>query len=153
MRPWPRHRQALTMRGARGRAAGRITGDIRVNGFPWERRAFARVSGYVEQSDVNAPRATVWEALAFSAALRLPPSVGAAARAEFVETACARLGRLRPAPRPCNCTAACTGAGRLRCAPDRARPPHARPPRLPRVRACARSPEAAAARPLMQTKP
>ena len=38
------------------RAAGRITGDIRVNGFPWERRSFARISGYVEQTDVNAPK-------------------------------------------------------------------------------------------------
>ena len=38
------------------RAAGRISGDIRVNGFPWERRTFARISGYVEQTDVNAPK-------------------------------------------------------------------------------------------------
>lgn len=37
-------------------AAGRISGDIRVNGFPWERRTFARISGYVEQTDVNAPK-------------------------------------------------------------------------------------------------
>ncbi len=122
-------------RAARALAAGRIAGDIRVNGFPWERRAFARVSGYVEQSDVNAPRATVWEALAFSAALRLPPSVGAAARADFVETARTLCS--------CSCCA-CTATGGMHL--SRARLPCARPPRLPHVRACARSPEAAAAR-------
>ena len=30
-------------------AGGRITGDVRVNGFPKEQATFARVSGYVEQ--------------------------------------------------------------------------------------------------------
>ncbi|KAK9836042.1 hypothetical protein WJX81_008449 [Elliptochloris bilobata] len=67
------------------KTTGRISGDIRVNSFPWERRTFARISGYVEQTDVNAPKATVWEALAFSAALRLPPSVTPRERADFVE--------------------------------------------------------------------
>ena len=42
----------------------------------------------MEQTDVNAPKTTVWEALAFSAALRLPPSVGAQQRADFVEQVC-----------------------------------------------------------------
>lgn len=31
------------------KTGGRITGDIRLNGFPKEQGAFARVSGYVEQ--------------------------------------------------------------------------------------------------------
>lgn len=34
-------------------AAGTITGDIRVNGHPWKRDSFVRVSGYVEQFDVH----------------------------------------------------------------------------------------------------
>ncbi len=38
-------------------AVGRIEGDIRVNGFPQEHRTFARVSGYVEQSDIHSPQA------------------------------------------------------------------------------------------------
>ena len=31
------------------RAVGKIVGDVRVNGHPWEVATFARVSGYVEQ--------------------------------------------------------------------------------------------------------
>ena len=37
-------------------AGGRVTGDIRVNGFPKEQRTFARVTGYVEQSDIHSPQ-------------------------------------------------------------------------------------------------
>ena len=33
-----------------------MTGDIRVNGFPKEQRTFARVTGYVEQSDIHSPQ-------------------------------------------------------------------------------------------------
>lgn len=66
-------------------AAGRISGDIRVNGQPWQRATYARLSGYVEQSDIHSARATVHEALAFSAALRTPPSVPRRIRAAFVE--------------------------------------------------------------------
>lgn len=39
-----------------GVAVGRIEGDIRINGFPKEHRTFARVSGYVEQSDIHSPQ-------------------------------------------------------------------------------------------------
>ena len=35
---------------------GRSTGDVRVNGFPQQPGAFARVSGYVEQEDVHSPQ-------------------------------------------------------------------------------------------------
>ena len=52
-------------------AGGRIAGDIRINGFPREQKTWARVSGYVEQSDIHSPQATVEEALWFSARLRL----------------------------------------------------------------------------------
>ena len=37
-----------------GAAGASRTATSRVNGFPWERRAFARISGYVEQTGVNA---------------------------------------------------------------------------------------------------
>ena len=33
-----------------------MTGDIRVNGFAKEQRTFARVTGYVEQSDIHSPQ-------------------------------------------------------------------------------------------------
>jgi hypothetical protein len=33
-----------------------VTGDIRVNGFAKEQRTFARVTGYVEQSDIHSPQ-------------------------------------------------------------------------------------------------
>ncbi len=42
---------------AAARAGGRVEGDIRVNGFPKEQKTFARVTGYVEQSDIHSPQA------------------------------------------------------------------------------------------------
>ena len=36
-------------------AAGIINGDIRVGGFPKVQHTFARVMGYVEQSDIHSP--------------------------------------------------------------------------------------------------
>lgn len=50
---------------------GRITGDILVNGRPKEQSTWARVCGYVEQMDIHIPHCTVYEALTFSAHLRL----------------------------------------------------------------------------------
>lgn len=67
------------------KTSGLITGDIRVNGFPKEQSTFARVMGYVEQTDVHMPQATVSEACHFSAHLRLPTTVQRAARKAFVE--------------------------------------------------------------------
>lgn len=52
-------------------AGGRIAGEVRINGYPQEQKTWARVSGYVEQSDIHSPQATVEEALWFSARLRL----------------------------------------------------------------------------------
>jgi len=34
-------------------AAGKITGDVRVSGYPKVQETFARVIGYVEQSDIH----------------------------------------------------------------------------------------------------
>ncbi|KAK9802906.1 hypothetical protein WJX73_004507 [Symbiochloris irregularis] len=57
------------------KTTGLITGEIRVNGHPWEVHTFARVSGYVEQFDVHSPTATVREAVLFSASMRFPAGV------------------------------------------------------------------------------
>lgn len=57
------------------KTTGLITGEIRVNGHPWEVHTFARVSGYVEQFDVHSPTATVREAVLFSAAMRFPAGI------------------------------------------------------------------------------
>lgn len=37
-------------------AAGRITGDVRVNGHPWQSTTYARLSGYVEQTDIHSAK-------------------------------------------------------------------------------------------------
>ena len=47
------------------RAAGAITGDIRVGGFPKEQHTFARVMGYVEQTDIHSPMVQAWRSLFF----------------------------------------------------------------------------------------
>lgn len=46
-----------------------------MGGFPKEQDSFARVSGYVEQFDIHSPSTTVFEALTFSAWLRLSKDV------------------------------------------------------------------------------
>ncbi|CAB9510945.1 Pleiotropic ABC efflux transporter of multiple drugs CDR1 [Seminavis robusta] len=51
--------------------SGTITGDVMLNGFPQERRSFLRVSGYVEQFDIQQPELTVRETVEFCARLRL----------------------------------------------------------------------------------
>lgn len=50
---------------------GTVSGEILVNGFPQEKLAFRRCSGYVEQFDVQTPQLTVRETVLFSARLRL----------------------------------------------------------------------------------
>ena len=66
-------------------AAGKIEGDVRVNGFPKEQAVFARVSGYVEQFDTHTAAATVHEALLFSGTLRNGKEVDPATTKEFVD--------------------------------------------------------------------
>ena len=36
-------------------AGGKVVGDVTVGGFPKNQETFARVSGYVEQTDVHSP--------------------------------------------------------------------------------------------------
>ncbi|KAL3616200.1 ABC transporter G member 31 [Castilleja foliolosa] len=67
------------------KTGGYIEGDIRISGHPKEQKSFARISGYVEQSDIHSPQVTVIESLWFSSFLRLPKEVNEAQRKEFVE--------------------------------------------------------------------
>lgn len=53
------------------KSTGTVTGQILINGFPQKREAFRRVTGYVEQFDVQSPELTVRETVLFSARLRL----------------------------------------------------------------------------------
>ncbi|PSC69376.1 ATP-binding cassette transporter isoform B [Micractinium conductrix] len=83
-----------------GRKTGGVTsGEIHVNGFPKNQKTFARVMGYCEQEDVHLPQATVAEALAFSATLRLPSTVSQETRTAFIEEVLelTELDRLRNA--------------------------------------------------------
>ena len=66
------------------KTVGRTTGAITANGRPKDARRFARLMGYVEQSDVHAPLATVGEALRFAAALRMPAGCGCGEREALV---------------------------------------------------------------------
>lgn len=56
------------------KASGNVTGDVLLNGFPQETYSFRRVSGYVEQFDVQTAELTVKETILFSAKLRLDES-------------------------------------------------------------------------------
>lgn len=66
------------------KTGGRITGDVRLNGFPKEQDSFARVSGYVEQFDIHHAFTTVHEALQFSAHLRFGTDTPAATVEQFI---------------------------------------------------------------------
>lgn len=67
------------------KTGGVITGAVHLNGFPKDQATFARLSGYVEQTDVHLPETTVEEAVQFSARLRLPSTTDALTRHAFVE--------------------------------------------------------------------
>ena len=56
-----------------------------MNGHPCPKATYARLSGYIEQSDIHSEKATVHESLIFSAALRMPPHVPRRVRTAFVE--------------------------------------------------------------------
>ena len=66
-------------------AAGKIEGDVRINGYPKEQASFARVSGYVEQFDTHTAAATVYEALLFSGTLRNGKEVDPKTTKAFVD--------------------------------------------------------------------
>ena len=74
------------------KTVGRITGDILVNGRPKETKSFNRLTGYVEQQDLHMGHHTVREALAFSAHIRLPASIGQQQRDSWIDEVMALVG-------------------------------------------------------------
>ncbi|KAJ0613252.1 putative ABC transporter, P-loop containing nucleoside triphosphate hydrolase [Helianthus annuus] len=62
------------------KTGGHISGQIYVSGYLKNQETFARISGYCEQNDVHSPCLTVYEALMFSAWLRLPSDINAATK-------------------------------------------------------------------------
>jgi ABC-type multidrug transport system ATPase subunit len=77
------------------KTSGQVYGDIMVNGHPQDLHTFARVSGYVEQTDIHVPTETVMEALRFSALHRLPREMPKSEK-EAVIDAVIDLIELRP---------------------------------------------------------
>ncbi|KAL3631834.1 transcription factor [Castilleja foliolosa] len=67
------------------KTGGYIEGNITISGYPKNQETFARISGYCEQNDIHSPCVTVYEALIFSAWLRLPSEVDSETRQAFVE--------------------------------------------------------------------
>jgi ABC-type multidrug transport system ATPase subunit len=51
--------------------SGKIEGNVYVNGYPQDEKAFRRCSGYVEQFDIQSPQLTVRETVLFSGRLRI----------------------------------------------------------------------------------
>ncbi|EKX34927.1 hypothetical protein GUITHDRAFT_48863, partial [Guillardia theta CCMP2712] len=77
------------------KTSGTISGQILVNGHFQNLRSFARISGYVEQTDIHIPTQTVREALLFSARHRLPAETTEEDKQKVVE-AVIDLVELRP---------------------------------------------------------
>lgn len=67
------------------KTAGKMTGQILLNGYPKDNATFNRLCGYVEQNDIHLEGTTVKEALLFSAKLRLPASVTKVQRELYIE--------------------------------------------------------------------
>ncbi|KAL8555070.1 hypothetical protein ACS0TY_003028 [Phlomoides rotata] len=67
------------------KTSGTVEGVIRIGGYPKVQKAFSRISGYCEQTDIHSPHVTVEESVAFSAWLRLDPQIGLKTKSEFVK--------------------------------------------------------------------
>lgn len=71
------------------KTGGYIEGDIKISGYVKEQRTFARISGYVEQTDIHSPQVTVEESLWFSSRLRLPKGISEEdRRVSFLDPLC-----------------------------------------------------------------
>ncbi|WRX10696.1 ABC transporter-like [Theobroma cacao] len=66
------------------KTGGHIEGDIRIGEYPKVQEAYARISGYCEQTDIHSPQITVGESVMYSAWLRLPAEFDKHKRLEFV---------------------------------------------------------------------
>ena len=73
------------------KASGEVTGDVRINGHPQESNSFRRMTGYVEQFDVQSPQLTVRETVEFSAKMRLDESIPIEEKIKFVDHVLAML--------------------------------------------------------------
>lgn len=82
------------------KTGGTITGEVLLNGFPKDPKTFARIIGYVEQTDIHVPETTVHEALIFSAQLRLPSNTPSNVLNSFVDEmeALVELNSIRDSP-------------------------------------------------------
>ncbi|GLE09429.1 hypothetical protein PINS_up021070 [Pythium insidiosum] len=67
------------------KTGGRIIGDIIINSEPKNPANFSRITAYCEQMDIHSEAATIYEALVFSANLRLPPTISYEERMNLVE--------------------------------------------------------------------
>ncbi|XP_057799463.1 ABC transporter G family member 32-like [Salvia miltiorrhiza] len=67
------------------KTGGHIEGRIYISGYPKNKKTFARISGYCEQSDVHSPCLTVHESLVYSAWLRLSTQCDFATQRAFVD--------------------------------------------------------------------
>ncbi|XP_074286395.1 pleiotropic drug resistance protein 1-like isoform X3 [Silene latifolia] len=67
------------------KTTGYVHGGIYISGYPKKQETFARISGYVEQADIHSPHVTVYEALLFSAWLRLSADVDSVTRKLFID--------------------------------------------------------------------
>ena len=67
------------------KSSGKITGDVRVNGHAQEANSFRRMSGYVEQFDVQSPQLTIRETVEFSTKMRLDESIQVETKLKFSE--------------------------------------------------------------------
>ncbi|PPD71319.1 hypothetical protein GOBAR_DD31806 [Gossypium barbadense] len=66
------------------KTGGIIEGEIRIGGYLKVQDAYARVSGYCEQTDIHTPHLTVEESLIYSAWLRLPSYIDSETKASFI---------------------------------------------------------------------
>ncbi|EEY62818.1 ATP-binding Cassette (ABC) Superfamily [Phytophthora infestans T30-4] len=66
------------------KTGGRIVGEIMVNGEPKNPATFSRIAAYCEQMDIHSEAASIYEALVFSADLRLPPTFSKEQRMNLV---------------------------------------------------------------------
>lgn len=76
---------------ARKKTGGHVHGTVKINGVEQD-DTFKRLSGYVEQQDIHTPRASIREAMMFSAALRLPLDATLEDRKQAVRETAALLG-------------------------------------------------------------
>ena len=67
------------------KASGEVSGEIYINGHPQEPNSFRRMTGYVEQFDVQSPQLTIRETVEFSAKMRLDESIPLETKLKFVD--------------------------------------------------------------------